>query len=359
MLRRRARRPANHAHHAGRPEIDGSAGAQAAGGPPIGAKRGAFRLGEPTAFKRILVEGVEDAVAAAMAGAGCVCAGLGVAVSGAPKCRCRPSPWWLATMIPRARRPPWRSGAASRVSFCTAARLSITARAGTLHPGGKDIADLSRVDVALARQFLDTAKGVADRLDEAEREALLEEVSKAPGMPTSATARRSPLRCIGAPGRSTRSAAGGDRLAPASPIRSRAVSSGSPGRSRSTDLGAVLDAAADRGEALSRRPGQDLSRHHGALGGARASLAPEELGVGFTPRLAFQSPDQALRQIDGAQVRLSDGAPSAHGFLDLALFVVSCRRCLRASRSSSMRATTSSRPPAPSCSPSSIPALTG
>ena len=34
-----------------------------------------------------------------------------------------------------------------------------------------------------------------------------------------------------------------------------------------------------------------------ALWGAHAHLLHrEELGVGFTPRLAFQSPDQALRQ---------------------------------------------------------------
>ena len=109
-------------------------------------------------------------------------------------------------------------------------------------------------------------------------------------MPTSATAKRSPLRCIGALGRSTRSAAGGDRLAPASPIRSRAVSSGSPGRSRSIDLGAVLDAAADQVKRFLVAPDRTY-RDTMALWGAHAHLLHrEELGVGFTPRLAFQSP---------------------------------------------------------------------
>ena len=47
-------------------------------GPHDWRQRGAFRLGEPAAFKRVLVEGVEDAIAAAMAGAECVLACLGV-----------------------------------------------------------------------------------------------------------------------------------------------------------------------------------------------------------------------------------------------------------------------------------------
>ena len=110
-------------------------------------------------------------------------------------------------------------------------------------------------------------------------------------MPMSATARRSPLRCIGAPGRSTRSAAGADRLAPASPTRSRAVSSGSPGRSRSTDIGAVLDAAVDAGASAFSSPRTRPIADTMALWGAHAHLLHrEELGVGFTPRLAFQSP---------------------------------------------------------------------
>ena len=136
-------------------------------------------------------------------------------------------------MIPPARRPRWRSGEASLVSSCTGARLSITARAGTLHPDAKDIADLVRVDVALARQFLDTAKGVADRLDAAEREALLEEVSKAP---RDAYERNRKAIAIAlalahrAARRGAQPAQTGSRHA--SPTRSRALPSSSPGRSR-------------------------------------------------------------------------------------------------------------------------------
>ena len=169
--------------------------------------------------------------------------------------------------------------------------VSITARAGTLHPDAKDIADLARVDVALARQFLDTAKGVADRLDADEREALLEEISKAPrdayernrkAIATALHWRTGPLDEERSRRRQARAQQGTD------PVTS--VVELEPWPQPVDDIGTVLDAAVSQVKRFLVVPDETYADGM-ALWGAHAHLLHrEELGVGFTPRLAFQCP---------------------------------------------------------------------
>ncbi len=214
--------------------------------------------------------------------------------------------------------------------------------------------------LALARQFLDTAKGVADRLDEAEREALLEEVSKAApdAYERNRKAIATALHWRTGPLDEERSRRRQARAREPDPV-TRVVEL-EPWPQPVPDIGAVLDAAVDEVQRFLVAPDGDLSRHDGALGRAlRISCTAKSSGSASRRG----SPSRVPIKRCGKSTALKCTYLMAHNArmaaLDHALVAVSRRRRLQTSRSWSTRATTSSRPPAPSCSPSSIPAPTG
>jgi hypothetical protein len=142
--------------------------------------RGAFRLGSAESSELVLVEGVEDAIAATMAGAEQVHASLGVGALGRahlPKTVTR-------VTIARDDDPPGSPACqalgrgVARV-LAQGREVKITPRAGSLKAGAKDLNDLLQVDVELARRMLTELGELKDCLDSAEKEALLDEVSRA------------------------------------------------------------------------------------------------------------------------------------------------------------------------------------
>jgi putative DNA primase/helicase len=143
-------------------------------GPHDWRRRGAFRLGSAGA-EVVMVEGVEDAIAAMMAGALRVHACLGVAGIGRAELPLDVS----MAVVARDDDPPG-SPASLQLGRGLARILlqgrsaKVTARAGTFVQGAKDIADL---DNEAAQRMLAGADLPKDRLDAAEKDAFLDEVA--------------------------------------------------------------------------------------------------------------------------------------------------------------------------------------
>jgi site-specific DNA-cytosine methylase len=149
-------------------------------GPHDWRRRGAFRLGTATSAHLVEVEGLEDGIAAMMAGAERVHAVLGASGIG----RAELPATVTDVTVARDDDPP--GSPASLLLARGVARIllqgrlvKIARRAGTLSAGAKDLNDLLRVHVDLVRRALNDAGFIKPSLDAAEREALLDEVSKA------------------------------------------------------------------------------------------------------------------------------------------------------------------------------------
>jgi hypothetical protein len=141
--------------------------------------RGVFRLGS-AGVDLVMVEGVEDAIAARMAGAERVHACLGVASMGRAEL-----PIDVSTVIVAREGDPPGSPASLQLG-CGVARLmlqgrdvKLTPRAGSIAKGAKDVADLVRQDVGLGGALLAGADLLKDRLDNGERDAFLDAISRA------------------------------------------------------------------------------------------------------------------------------------------------------------------------------------
>ena len=261
-------------------------------GPHDWRRRGAFRLGSAGVTDITLTEGVEDAIAAALAGAERVHACLGadgvgraelpLTVTGATLARDDDPPGSPACLA--------LGRGVARV-LLQGRKVKITPRAGTLHPGAKDIADLAQTDIDLARQALEDADSVKTALDAAEKEALLDQISWA-STDVYENRRKAVAEVLG-----WRAGALDDDRSER--IRARAkhgddpVASGAnaePWPDPVTDLAAVLDAAVDELKRFLIVP-DPAYLDTVVLWSAHSHLVHrEELGVGFTPRIAFQSP---------------------------------------------------------------------
>jgi hypothetical protein len=149
-------------------------------GPHDWRRRGAFRLGSNETVDLVVVEGLEDAIAARMAGAKRVHACLGVAGLG----RATLPLDVITATIARDGDPP---GSPASLQFgrgvarvmLQGRAVKITPRPETLAPGAKDIADLVQRDVELGGALLDGADVMRNRLDDRERDAFLDEISRA------------------------------------------------------------------------------------------------------------------------------------------------------------------------------------
>ena len=259
-------------------------------GPHDWRTRGAFRLGDASSADLVITEGVEDAIAARMAGAEQVHACLSVGGLG----RAELSATVKNVVVARDDDPP---GSAPCLSLGRGvARLMlqrrevlITQRAGELQAGAKDIADLLMIYAALAVQNLKDAAGLKDRLDADEKYALFDEVSWAK---TDAyeNSRKAIAKALGWRAstldeeRNNRRQAGAKN---ADPVTNSVMIE--PWPDPVTDIGAVLDDAVEQLKRFLVVP--DPTYYDTiALWGAHSHLLREELGVGFTPKLAFQSP---------------------------------------------------------------------
>jgi hypothetical protein len=133
-------------------------------GPHDWRSRGAFRIGAPGAPDLVLTEGVEDAIAALMAGA--ARAHVPAAVENVIVARDDDPPGSPACVA---------LGRGVARLLGQGRKVSVTPRAGRFAPGAKDLNDLLRIDVALARRQLDEAGGIGP-FDKVEREAMLDEM---------------------------------------------------------------------------------------------------------------------------------------------------------------------------------------
>jgi hypothetical protein len=142
-------------------------------GPSDWRSRGLFRLGSAGAVTLAMGEGVEDAIALAMAGAPRACAALGAGGFGRAQLPLGINVVVLARDDDPPGSPATLMFARGAASVALQGRLvKITARAGTLLQGAKDIADVVKADVALGRRMLNETGEVRDCLDQAEKEAL-------------------------------------------------------------------------------------------------------------------------------------------------------------------------------------------
>jgi putative DNA primase/helicase len=261
-------------------------------GPSNWRQRGAFRLGGAGSVHLVEVEGIEDAIAAVQSGAERVHACCGAGAIGRAEL---PS---AVTRVTAARDDDPPGSSASLALGRGVARImlqgrsvSVTPRAGALHKGAKDLNDLLQVDAQLARRQIDEADGLK-HLDSAEKDALLDHVSRAPRNAYE-TNRRMIAKALNwragaldqdrAKRCAERKKQGGD-----DPVAQ--VGMTEPWPDPVLDIGAVLDAAVaqmKRFLILSDPAYYDAA----ALWAAHCALVHRpELEVGYTPRLAFQSP---------------------------------------------------------------------
>jgi putative DNA primase/helicase len=260
-------------------------------GPHDWRRRGAFRLGSGGATTLTMVEGVEDAIAAALAGAERVHAVLGAGGIG----RAELPPTVTDVVLARDDDPPGSPASlqlgrgVARV-LLQGRRVKITARAGTLAEGAKDIADLWRIDSELARKMLGDAGFLKDQLDAAQKNELLDQVSFA-STDTYENTRHAVAEALGW----RASALDAERT---KRVQARAKQGSDPVIRNIqaepwphpvTDLGAVLDEAVKQTKRFTVAP--DWYHDVKALWAAHTPLVfREELGVEYSPRLAFQSP---------------------------------------------------------------------
>jgi Protein of unknown function (DUF3631) len=149
-------------------------------GPHDWVSRGIFKIGAADAPTLVLVEGVEDAISALLAGAARAHACLGTGVLG----RARLPDNVKEVIVGRDDDLPGSPacvalGRGIARLLGQGRKVSVTPRAGRLAPGAKDLNDLLRIDVELVRRQLSEAGGL-DLLDETEREAMLDGISRLP-----------------------------------------------------------------------------------------------------------------------------------------------------------------------------------
>jgi putative DNA primase/helicase len=258
-------------------------------GPHDWRRRGAFRLGSAGVVSLVIVEGIEDAIAAAMAGAERVHACLGASGIG----RAELPLTVTRVVLARDDDPPGSPASlqlgrgAARVML-QGREVKITPRAGLLAEGAKDIADLLKTDVALASQLLSEAGGLKVMLDTVEKEAFLDEVSRAPTDAYENT-RKAIADALGwrvaalDRDRSERRAKHDD-----DPVTR--VTEIEPWPDPVTDLGPVLDGAVGQLKRFLVVP-DSTYLDTAALWAAHTHVVHRaELDVGYTPRITFQSP---------------------------------------------------------------------
>jgi putative DNA primase/helicase len=261
-------------------------------GPHDWRSRGTFRLGSSEAEELLLVEGVEDAIAAHMAGAERVHACLGVGALG----RAQLPRNVTRTIVCRDDDTPGSEackalGRGVGRILLQGRQAAVTPRAGTLAVDAKDINDLWRIDVELARLQLAEAASPQVMLHPSEKEALLDLLSRAEtdayenGRVAAAAAlgwRASVLDKDRDARRRARAKQGDD------PVTQNIEAT--PWPDPVTDLGAVLDEAVREVKRFLVVPNSAYLDTI-ALWAAHTHLVPrKELGVEYTPRFGFQSP---------------------------------------------------------------------
>ena len=262
-------------------------------GPHDWRARGAFRLGSAGAIALAvtITEGVEDAIAARMTGAEHVHACLSIGGLG----RAELPATVKHVVVARDDDPPGSApclalGRGVARLMLQGRAVTITPRAGALKAGAKDIADLLKLDAALASQQLAEASGVKERLDAAEKDALLDALSWAP-TDTYENSRKAIANALGwrtsalDEDRGKRRQARGKN---ADPVTSGFVIE--PWPHPVTDIGAVLDAAVAELKRFLVVPDPTYLDTIALWSAHSHLLHRDELGVGFTPKLAFQSP---------------------------------------------------------------------
>lgn len=272
-------------------------------GPHDWRRRGAFRLGSAASVHLVEVEGVEDAIAAMMAGAERVHAVLGASGIGRAEL---PSTVTDVT-VARDDDPPGSPASlllgrgVARIKL-QGRRVKVTPRAGTLSAGAKDLNDLLKVDVNLARRALSDAGFIKPSLDAAEKEAFLDEVSQAPtdayetnrvAIATALGWRVTVLDDDRSKRRQSKAKQGGD------PVTQNIE--GEPWPDPVPDIAFVLDAAVEQ---FKRFLVAD-SWHYDAMAlwGVHAhAIHNEKLAIDCTPRLAFQSPKHRCGKSTGLKL---------------------------------------------------------
>jgi hypothetical protein len=269
-------------------------------GPHDWLTRGALRLGAPEVEEIVLTEGVEDAIAAIIAGAARAHACLGVGALG----RARLPKNVTRTIVCRDDDTPGSEackalGRGVGRILLQGRRTAVTPRAGELSPNAKDVNDLLKVDVELGGLQLEQAASPQAMLGPAEKEALLDEVSRAPtdayenGRKTVAEAlgwRAGVLDDDRSKRRPDRAKQGDD------PVTLNIEAK--PWPDPVMDIGAVLNASVKETKRFLIAP----DHYHDviALWSAHTHLVyREELEVEYTPRLGFQAPREKCGKSTG------------------------------------------------------------
>jgi putative DNA primase/helicase len=261
-------------------------------GPPDWRTRGAFRIGEEEAVELTLTEGVEDAISARMAGAERVWACLGISGLG----RAQLPSNVTRTVVCRDDDVPGSEackalGRGVGRLLLQARQVGVTPRAGALAEGCKDINDLLQKDIELARLQLEQAALPQAMLGPAEKNSLLDEISRAEtdayenGRVAAAAAlnwRTTVLDEDRKKRRQDRAKQGEDPVTGNIDVK--------PWPDPITDLSAVLDEAVKEVARFLIVP-TPAYLYAVALWCAHTHLVHrKELGVEYTPRLGFQSP---------------------------------------------------------------------
>jgi Protein of unknown function (DUF3631) len=267
-------------------------------GPHDWKSRGAFRIGAPGTPDLVMTEGVEDAISALMAGAERAHACLGAV--GRAQLPITVEKVIVARDDDRPGSPACAAlGRGVARLLCQGRKVAVTPRAGRFAAGAKDINDLLQIDVELARRQLNEAGGLG-LFDKVEREALLDEVSRAP--PDIYENNRKAI--AGFLGWRAK-ALDDDRRRrraerhPDDPVTD--VAGVAPWPDPVTDIGEVLDAAVAQSKRFLIAP--DSYHDTMALWGAHTHLVYlEALGVEYTPRLGFQSPIRRCGKSTGLKI---------------------------------------------------------
>jgi hypothetical protein len=261
-------------------------------GPHDWVSRGIFKIGLADAPTLVLVEGVEDAISGLMAGTERAHACLGAGLLGRAQlpdnvrevivARDDDSPGSLACVA---------LGRGVACLLGQGRKVSVTQRAGRLALGAKDLNDLLRIDVELVRRQLSEAGGLG-LLDEIEREAMLDEISRLP-QDIYENARKVITKALNwrfgtldsdRKQRRTKRSRSGEDDPVTKPSRIE------PWPDPVLDLGGVLDNAVAQLKRFLIVPGP-IYLDTIALWCAHSYLLREEIfGVAFSPLLAFQSP---------------------------------------------------------------------
>jgi Protein of unknown function (DUF3631)/Toprim domain len=261
-------------------------------GPHDWVSRGIFRIGAADAPTLVLTEGVEDALSALLAGAERAHACLGAGVLGRAQLPDNVKEVIVARDDDLPGSPACVAlGRGIARLLGQGRKVSVTPRAGRLALEAKDLNDLLRIDAELVRRQLSEAGGL-DLLDEAEREAMLDGISRLP-QDIYENARKAIAKAL-----NWRSGAlDGDR-------KQRRAKRSRPGEDDPVteagrigpwpdpvlDLGGVLDDAVAQMKRFLIVPGPTYLDTI-ALWCAHSYLLRDEIfGVDFTPLLAFQSP---------------------------------------------------------------------